>query len=94
MESFYQTNVGKKGQYESSRIVDQLQGKPLPDGSHEYIKQSLKMAYVGFSRPTHLLGFAIHKSRYDALYKGQTNIDRWAVFELSSPASDMKHGTN
>ncbi|WP_293924038.1 UvrD-helicase domain-containing protein [Sphingobacterium sp. UBA6320] len=79
MESFYQKNVGGKGQYESSRVADQLQGTPLAEGAHEYIRQSLKMTYVGFSRSTHLLGFAIHKSRFDALYSGKPNMDRWKV---------------
>ena len=79
MESFYQINVGGKGQYESSRVADQLQGIPLAAGAHEYIKQSLKMTYVGFSRPTHLLGFAIHKARFDALYAGKPNLERWKI---------------
>jgi len=79
MESFYQINVGGKGQYESSRVADQLQGVPLAAGAHEYIKQSLKMTYVGFSRATHLLGFAVHKSRFDTLYRGKPNMDRWKI---------------
>ncbi len=82
MESFYQKNVGGKGQYESSRVADQLQGIPLATGVHEYIKQSLKMTYVGFSRATHLLGFAIHKSRFDVLYSGKPNVDRWKIITV------------
>ncbi|RZJ90517.1 MAG: hypothetical protein EOO20_07895 [Chryseobacterium sp.] len=85
MESFYQKNVGGKGQYESSRVAEQLQGTPLAVGAHEYIKQSLKMTYVGFSRATHLLGFAIHKSRFDALYSGKENMDRWKVITVPAP---------
>ncbi len=83
MESFYQINVGGKGQYESSRVADQLQGNALGSDAHEYIKQSLKMTYVGFSRATHLLGFAIHKSRFDALYSGKPNLDRWKVIMVT-----------
>lgn len=30
-----------------------------------YKKQSLRMVYVGFSRPTHLLCFAVHKDRFE-----------------------------
>ena len=82
MESFYQINVGRKGQYESSRVADQLQGTPLAAGAHEYIKQSLKMTYVGFSRPTHLLGFAIHKARFDAHYVGKPNLNRWKIITV------------
>lgn len=82
MESFYQINVGGKGQYESSRVADQLQGISLAATEHEYIKQSLKMTYVGFSRATHLLGFAIHKSRYDKFYAGKPNLDRWKIIKV------------
>jgi len=39
------------------------------------------MTYVGFSRPTHLLGLAIHKSRFDALYAGE-NRDMWRIVKL------------
>ncbi|SOD17803.1 UvrD-helicase domain-containing protein [Pedobacter xixiisoli] len=85
MESFYQINVGGKGQYESSRVADQLQGTPLAAGAHEFIRQSLKMTYVGFSRATHLLGFAIHKSHFDALYNGKPNMDRWKVIIVPKP---------
>lgn len=84
MESFYQIDVGRKGQYESSRVADQLNGTPLPEGAHEFIKQSLKMTYVGFSRATHLLGFAIHKSHFDTLYVGKPNLDRWDVKQVQA----------
>ncbi|WP_121811303.1 UvrD-helicase domain-containing protein [Mucilaginibacter kameinonensis] len=79
MESFYQANVGKKGQYESTRIADQLKGIAIDEKTHKYIKQSLKMAYVGFSRPTHLLAFAIHRSRYDSHYAGTDMVKKWDV---------------
>ncbi|MEN5379083.1 UvrD-helicase domain-containing protein [Sphingobacterium kitahiroshimense] len=84
LESFYQINVSGKGQYESSRIADQLQGIAVPENAHEYIKQSLKMTYVGFSRATHLLAFGIHKSRFEALYKGKPNIELWRVIVVQS----------
>lgn len=84
MESFYQIDVGRKGQYESSRVADQLNGAPLPEEAHEFIKQSLKMTYVGFSRATHLLGFAIHKSRFDTLYVGKPKLDRWDVKQVQA----------
>ena len=82
MESFYQIAVDGKGQYESSRIADQLQGKALPATAHDYIKQSMKMTYVGFSRPTHLLCFAIHKSRYDQLYSGKPETAKWDIVQV------------
>ncbi|WP_367187083.1 UvrD-helicase domain-containing protein [Mucilaginibacter sp.] len=82
MESFYQIAVDSKGQYESSRIADQLQGIALPATAHDYIKQSLKMTYVGFSRPTHLLCFAIHKLRYDQLYSGKPETAKWNIVQV------------
>lgn len=48
-------------QRESDRIMDQLKGNAYdnPDSDDEIrIKETLKMAYVGMSRPTHLLCFA------------------------------------
>jgi hypothetical protein len=44
------------------------------------------MAYVGFSRPTHLLCFAVHKTRFDACFK---DVGDWAwetVELLEKPA--------
>ncbi|WP_343559547.1 UvrD-helicase domain-containing protein [Sphingobacterium sp.] len=79
MESFYQKNVEKKGQYESTRIAEQLCGIPLDVNAHDFVKQSLKMTYVGFSRPTHLLGFAIEKSRYESSFLGKPNVNLWDV---------------
>lgn len=90
MESFYQTNVSGKGQYESSRIAEQLQGVAPPADAHEFIKQSMKMTYVGFSRATHLLGFAIHKSRFDAFYDGKPNLDRWKIITVKYPAESVE----
>ncbi|HYG40075.1 MAG TPA: UvrD-helicase domain-containing protein [Cytophagales bacterium] len=51
-------------QHESERLIEFLKGNydsTLAQKS-EHIK-SLKMAYVGMSRPTHLLCLAVHKSR-------------------------------
>ena len=53
--------------YESERLANQLMGAPLAQNAHNLAKQSAKMAYVGFSRPTHLLCFAIHETRFAAL---------------------------
>jgi len=68
MESFYERGGG--GNYESERLAEQLKGNPLPTNAHRFAKQSMKMTYVGFSRPTHFLCFAVHKSRYDAKLSG------------------------
>ncbi|MHC4517210.1 MAG: UvrD-helicase domain-containing protein [Planctomycetota bacterium] len=63
LESKYQ------GKYESEHLKVCFQGN-LPRFSTSpntdvYKKQSLKMVYVGFSRPTHFLCFAVHKDRFD-----------------------------
>lgn len=68
MESFYEKGGG--GSYESERLADQLQGQPLSDKMHNRVRQSAKMMYVGFSRPTHLLCFALHESRFQKIEAG------------------------
>ncbi len=62
MESYYYNDGGKS--YESQRLINQIiKRKKLSNGARKRIKQSAKMVYVGFSRPTHLLCFAVHKDR-------------------------------
>lgn len=58
LESFYY------GDYESRRLLEQLQYAPFTNTAIRHI-QSTKMAYVGFSRPTHLLCIAIHEDRFE-----------------------------
>lgn len=62
LESYYQRN------YESDRLADQFLGENFTN-SKAHHKSSVKMAYVGFSRPTDLLCVAIHKDRFDRLLK-------------------------
>jgi DNA helicase II / ATP-dependent DNA helicase PcrA len=52
--------------YESQRLAGQFLGQPFPASPAIRVQQSAKMIYVGFSRPTHLLCFAVHKQRFDA----------------------------
>ena len=75
------------GNYESERLRTQILGIENVDvtvarektGTVK-IKQSAKMAYVGFSRPTHLLCMAVHQSRFSNIL---TDIDRsiWDINE-------------
>ncbi|MGL5013711.1 MAG: UvrD-helicase domain-containing protein [Bacteroidales bacterium] len=58
LETIYQR------QHEGNRLEKQLKGKPISKSAGVYEKEALKMAYVGMSRPIHLLCFAIHRSRY------------------------------
>ena len=83
MESFYQ----KVDNYESLRLKPQINGEKVieskkyeesTDSAKKFIKQSAKMAYVGFSRPTHLLCFAIRKKSWEHLKIGLTHCN-WEV---------------
>lgn len=89
LETFFSTGYGS---YESERLRNQFNGTNITEtiknhkGSGlEKIKQSAKMAYVGFSRPTHLLAIAIEKKRFQSCIK---NLDEneWDIIELK------KHG--
>ena len=46
-----------------------------------YIIQAAKMIYVGFSRPTHLLCYAVQKDNYEN-YLSTINHDEWNVMEI------------
>ncbi len=67
--------------YESQRLANQFLGEPLESKTTERNKQSIKMAYVGFSRATQLLCIAIHKDRFDQYL---SSIDRtlWEVKDV------------
>jgi hypothetical protein len=82
MESFYKRG---RGNYESQRLADQLaENKKVEEtlgairNSHDLVTQSAKMVYVGFSRPTHLLCFAIHKDRFDSDLASNIG-NRWEI---------------
>lgn len=69
LESFFDKGYGN---YESERLRNQFAGNQSIQetlisvaNSQDKIKQSAKMVYVGFSRPTDLLCIAIHKDRFD-----------------------------
>lgn len=67
--------------HESERIFAQMKGNsfiPSENIKDTYIKETLKMAYVGMSRPKHLLCFAIHKSRFDK----SLNIENGGAWEV------------
>lgn len=89
LESFYSKGYGN---YESERLRNQFVGTQtisdtlaVAKNSHDLIKQSAKMAYVGFSRPTDLLCIAIHKDRFD---KVLNTIDRniWEIKTVEANA--------
>jgi DNA helicase-2/ATP-dependent DNA helicase PcrA len=51
--------------HESQRLSLQFLLEPLKGTEGKQVKQSAKMVYVGFSRPTHLLCFAVHRDRFE-----------------------------
>jgi len=87
LETFFSKGAGS---YESERLLNQILGVPIKEyldnykgGSVEKIVQSARMAYVGFSRPTHLLCFAIDNSRAEQLLKG-INKNDWDVIQIKN----------
>ena len=85
-ESYYQQDgQGVKAKsYESQRLKDQFLGTQIQSSIvGDRVKQSAKMAYVGFSRPTDLLCVAVHKDRFDSIL---SEIDRkvWEIIEVTN----------
>ena len=62
--------------YESKRLKDAFLGHSIQ--SSDEVLQSLKMVYVGFSRPTNLLCVAIHKDRFTQCLS-QINTEIWEI---------------
>lgn len=83
LESYFQKdgNGANAKSYESQRLKDQFLGTQIQSTVSDRIKQSAKMAYVGFSRPTDLLCIAIHKNRFDNLLKNHID-DKWVIVEV------------
>ncbi|MCW5641532.1 MAG: ATP-dependent helicase [Rhodoferax sp.] len=79
LETFYEKCGG--GSYESERLASQFQGQPLNDKMHDLVRQSAKMIYVGFSRPTHLLCFAMHESRFEKI-EAHICLNTWDIVRL------------
>ncbi len=69
--------------YESEKLSKYFLGQKLCDNQNEkkFIKEAAKVAYVGFSRPTHLLCYAVQKERFD---KKLSNIDttKWNIVNI------------
>jgi len=86
LETFYNRGYGN---YESERLRNQLKGENIVDtlnsniGGKDKIRQTTKMAYVGFSRPTHLLCIAIHKERYEAVLS-DISAEDWDVVKIET----------
>jgi DNA helicase-2/ATP-dependent DNA helicase PcrA len=74
LETFYDKN------YESPRLSKQFAGDQFA-GNKPRLIQSTKMAYVGMSRPTHLLCVAIHKDNYDSSLKN-LDLSSWEILSI------------
>ena len=73
VETFY------KKKHESDRLSKCFCGQGNTF-SNKTEKETAKIAYVAMSRPTHLLCFALHQDRFNAI-KGK--IDGWEIIELA-----------
>ncbi|SEH31571.1 UvrD-helicase domain-containing protein [Chryseobacterium culicis] len=76
LESYFQ------GNYESERLTNQFLGNSFDD-RRVYHRSSIKMAYVGFSRPTDLLCIAVHKDRFDKYLPG-INKEEWEIINVQN----------
>ena len=65
------------GSHESERLSSQFLGHNFKDKKVHH-RSSVKMAYVGLSRPTDLLCIAVHKDRFDSLLK-TIDTDIWEI---------------
>lgn len=74
LETYYQNG---NDNYETERLSGQFKFLNF-NKTQKYHKQSTKMAYVGFSRPTHLLCIAVCKDRFDS-HLSDINRDKWEV---------------
>lgn len=74
VETFYQRK------HESQRLKDSFCGVDNIQFTAERDKEAAKMAYVAMSRPTHLLCFAMHQDRYNAMRENLN--DRWEIVML------------
>ncbi|MBV7532862.1 UvrD-helicase domain-containing protein [Chitinophaga sp. sic0106] len=80
LETFYERSPGGIS-YESQRLANVLKGGAPSNLNQKLTRQSMKMAYVGFSRPTHLLAFAVHQDRFNSHLH---NIDSeiWEIIQV------------
>ncbi len=70
LETFYH-------EYDIVRIIEYLKGTHTPPKQRR-VQQNLRMAYVGMSRPTHLLCVAVHKD-YLSGHEDELNDAGWSI---------------
>jgi len=76
LETSYRKNT------ESSRLKEQFLKKKIKSKANKITKQSAKMVYVGFSRPTHLLCYATKKENFQ---NHLSTIDKnmWEIIDIT-----------
>lgn len=83
LESYFHKdgNGANAKSYESQRLARQFLGTQIQSTVGNRVKQSTKMAYVGFSRPTDLLCIAVRKDRFDN-FLSEIDRDVWEIIEV------------
>ena len=84
LESYFHASgsgVNSKS-YESQRLNDCFLGAAISSSAGKRVKQTAKMAYVGFSRPTHLLCFAVKKNHFEQ-YLSQIDQEIWEIVDMT-----------
>lgn len=71
-----------EGKHESERLAKQFLNERFTENK-VYHRSSVKMTYVGFSRPTDLLCVAVHKDRFDQYLSG-INSSEWEIKVVNS----------
>lgn len=69
--------------FESEKLAPYFIGKSISDipNENQRVKEAAKVVYVGFSRPTHLLCYAVQKENFEN-YLSTINHDEWNVIEI------------
>ena len=69
--------------YESEKLSKYFLGQKLCNNPNEkkFIKEAAKVVYVGFSRPTHLLCYAVKKEQFDK-YLSAIDKTKWNVMSV------------
>ncbi|QKG80480.1 UvrD-helicase domain-containing protein [Tenuifilum thalassicum] len=91
--TMYVETAYQRPTYETQKIIKNT-SNPLLFHEHNcngtYDKQALKMMYVGFSRPTHLLCFAVLKENVKDKIENYKNAG-WEIFDLTENGNDKNN---
>jgi DNA helicase-2/ATP-dependent DNA helicase PcrA len=98
LETYMGESLGRSAEklaYESQKIIDFIIGRNREIFEEKkkkgYVYKALKMAYVGMSRPTHLLCLAMHKERIEGRLNEldiENNPNGWKIIDLTNSKSE------